>query len=628
MTDTAHPSSEHGSGKLMPLALGAIGVVFGDIGTSPLYSLKESFAGPHPLAIDPPHIFGVLSLIFWTMTLVVTIKYVLVTMRADNDGEGGSLALLALIVRSGKVKWTRGIVLLGVLATALFYGDAIITPAVSVLSAVEGLEIVGNGFEQWVVPIAIVILIGLFLIQSYGTAKVGLVFGPVMLFYFLIIGLMGLTQVLHDPSILAAINPWWALNFFLLDPKLAFLALGSVVLAVTGAEALYADMGHFGRRSISVAWLYVAFPCLLLNYLGQSALLLADPKAIDNPFFRLAPDWAQLPLVGLATLATVIASQAVISGAYSVTQQAVQLGFLPRLRITHTSASAAGQIYVPLVNWLLLIFVLLLVLTFRSSGNLASAYGIAVTGTMVITSLMVGILVFTIWKWNRWAAGLLVGAFLIVDGAYFASNITKIPDGGWFPLLVGACAFTVLTTWATGRRLLRERLFESAMPLDLFIKTAAKSVRRVPGTAVFLSASPEGAPPALLHNLKHNKVLHERIVILTVKVMGRPHVDDADRVEFSELGPDFYRIIARYGFMQEVDVPAAMAMARQCGAPFKLMETSFFLGRQTLVASDRPGMAVWREKLFAWMMRNAESAMEFFKLPTNRVVELGSQLEI
>jgi KUP system potassium uptake protein len=628
MTDTPHSSSEHGSGKLMPLALGAIGVVFGDIGTSPLYSLKESFAGPHPLAIDRPHIFGVLSLIFWTMTLVVTIKYVLVTMRADNDGEGGSLALLALIVRSGKVKWTRGIVLLGVLATALFYGDAIITPAVSVLSAVEGLEIVGPGFAPWVVPIAIVILIGLFLIQSYGTAKVGLVFGPVMLFYFLIIGVMGLTQVLHDPSILAAINPFWALNFFLLDPKLAFLALGSVVLAVTGAEALYADMGHFGRKSISVAWLYVAFPCLLLNYLGQSALLLADPKAIDNPFFRLAPDWAQLPLIGLATLATVIASQAVISGAYSVTQQAVQLGFLPRLRITHTSASAAGQIYVPLVNWLLLIFVLLLVLTFRSSGNLASAYGIAVTGTMVITSLMVGILVFTIWKWNRWAAGLLVGAFLIVDGAYFASNVTKIPDGGWFPLLVGACAFTVLTTWATGRRLLRERLFESAMPLDLFINTAAKSVRRVPGTAVFLSASPEGAPQALLHNLKHNKVLHERIVILTVKVMGRPHVDDADRVEFSELGPNFYRIIARYGFMQEVDVPAAMAMARQCGAPFKLMETSFFLGRQTLVASDRPGMAVWREKLFAWMMRNAESAMEFFKLPTNRVVELGSQLEI
>jgi KUP system potassium uptake protein len=628
MTDTAHSASEHGSGKLLPLAIGAIGVVFGDIGTSPLYSLKESFAGPHPLPIDRPHIFGVLSLIFWTMTLVVTLKYVFVTMRADNDGEGGSLALLALIMRSGKKRWTRGIVLLGVAATALFYGDAIITPAISVLSAVEGLEVVHDGFAPFVVPISIVILIGLFLIQSRGTAKVGLVFGPVMLFYFLVIGLMGLGGILRDPSILAAVNPWWALNFFLLDPGLAFLALGSVVLAVTGAEALYADMGHFGRRSISVAWLYVAFPCLLLNYLGQSALLLDDPAAIDNPFFRMAPDWARLPLVGLATIATVIASQAVISGAYSVTQQAVQLGFLPRLRIEHTSARAAGQIYVPLVNWLLLIFVLLLVLTFRSSGSLASAYGIAVTGTMVITSVMLGILVFSIWKWNRWAAGLMVGTFLIVDGAYFASNVTKIPDGGWFPLLVGACAFTVLTTWATGRRLLREHLFQSSMPLDLFINTAAKSVRRVPGTAVFLSASPEGAPPALLHNLKHNKVLHERIVILTVKVMGRPHVDEADRVEFTTLAPDFYRIVLRYGFMQEIDVPAAMALARECGPPFRTMETSFFLGRQTLIASDKPGMAIWREKLFAWMMRNAESAMEFFKLPTNRVVELGSQLEI
>ena len=626
MAEDSHSTTDHG--KLLPLALGAIGVVFGDIGTSPLYSLKESFAGPHPLLIDRPHIFGVLSLIFWTMTLVVTIKYVFVTMRADNDGEGGSLALLALIVRSGTVKWTRGIVLLGVLATALFYGDAIITPAISVLSAVEGLEIVHTGFAPWVVPISIVILIALFLIQSRGTAKVGLVFGPIMLFYFLVIGLMGVGGIVRDPRILGAINPYWALNFFMLDPKLAFLALGSVVLAVTGAEALYADMGHFGRKSISVAWLYVAFPCLLLNYLGQSALLLDNPAAIDNPFFRMAPDWARLPLVGLATVATVIASQAVISGAYSVTQQAIQLGFLPRLRITHTSASAAGQIYVPLVNWLLLGFVLLLVLTFRSSGNLASAYGIAVTGTMVITSVMLGILVFTIWKWNRWAAGAMIGAFVIVDGAYFASNVTKIPDGGWFPLLVGACAFTVLTTWAKGRRLMRERLFESAMPLDLFIQSAAKSVRRVPGTAVFLSASPEGAPPALLHNLKHNKVLHERIVIVTVKVVSKPHVDDADRVTFTQLGSDFFRIVLRYGFMQEVDVPAAMAMARECGPPFKTMETSFFLGRQTLIHGDRSGMTWWREKLFSWMLRNAESAMEFFKLPTNRVVELGSQLEI
>ena len=631
-TAEAGPHASHagpGGQKLVPLALGAIGVVFGDIGTSPLYSLKESFAGPHPLLIDRPHIFGVLSLIFWTMTLVVTIKYVLVTMRADNDGEGGSLALLALIVRHReKAKWTRGIVLLGVLATALFYGDAIITPAISVLSALEGLEVVNDGFAAFVVPASLLILIGLFVIQSRGTAKVGLVFGPIMLFYFVVIGIMGLGGIIREPRILGAINPYWAANFFLLDPKLAFLALGSVVLAVTGAEALYADMGHFGRKSISVAWLYVAFPCLLLNYLGQSALLLDDPSTIDNPFFRMAPDWARLPLVGLATVATVIASQAVISGAYSVTQQAIQLGFLPRLKITHTSAHAAGQIYIPIVNWTLLGFVIMLVLGFKSSGSLASAYGIAVTGTMFITSCMLGVLVFTIWKWNRWAAGLLIGAFLIVDGAYFASNMTKIPDGGWFPLLGGACAFTCLTTWATGRRLMRERLFESAMPLDIFIKSAIKSVKRVPGTAVFLSASPEGAPPALLHNLKHNKVLHERIVILTVKIMGQPVVDDAHRLEVRELGPDFFRIVAHYGFMQEIDVPAALARAERCGPPFRLMETSFFLGRQTLIASQRPGMAIWREKLFSWMLRNAESAMEFFKLPPNRVVELGSQLEI
>jgi len=628
--DTSADTADHEShGKLLPLAVGAIGVVFGDIGTSPLYSLKESFAGPHPLLIDRPHIFGVLSLIFWTMTLVVTIKYVLVTMRADNDGEGGSLALLALIVRfRDKMKWTRGIVLLGVLATALFYGDAIITPAISVLSAVEGIKIVSPSFAPYIVPVSLLILVGLFLIQSRGTAKVGLVFGPIMLLYFAVIGVMGIFGIVRDPRILGAINPYWALNFFLLDPMLAFLALGSVVLAVTGAEALYADMGHFGRKSISVAWLYVAFPCLLLNYLGQSALLLDDPSAIDNPFFRMAPDWARWPLVALATMATVIASQAVISGAFSVTQQAIQLGFLPRLKITHTSAKAAGQIYVPLVNWLLLGFVLLLVLGFHSSDNLASAYGIAVTGTMFITSCMLAVLLFTIWNWNRWGAGLMIGSFLIVDGAYFASNITKIPDGGWFPLLVGACAFTVLTTWSTGRRLMRERLFENAMPLDLFIESAMKSVKRVSGTAVFLSASPEGAPPALLHNLKHNKVLHERIVILTVKIMGRPVVDQSDCVHVTELANNFFRIVLRYGFMQDIDIPAALATSHRCGPPFKLMETSFFLGRQTLIASERPGMALWREKVFAWMMRNAESAMEFFKLPPNRVVELGSQLEI
>jgi KUP system potassium uptake protein len=626
--DLGHGAARTPEGQFLPLAIGAIGVVFGDIGTSPLYSLKESFAGPHPLAIDRPHIFGVLSLIFWTMTLVVTVKYVLVTMRASNEGEGGSLALLALIIhgREGKARRTRGIILLGVLATALFYGDAIITPAVSVLSAVEGLEIAAPGFSPFVVPLALVILTGLFFLQKRGTERVGKVFGPIMLFYFLVIGAMGIGGIVREPRILMAINPWWALNFFLLDPVLAFLALGSVILAVTGAEALYADMGHFGRKAISIAWLYVAFPCLLLNYLGQSALLLDDPSAIDNPFFRMAPEWARLPLVGLATVATVIASQAVISGAFSVTQQAIQLGFLPRLRIAHTSAEAAGQIYIPLVNWLLLGFVVLLVLGFRSSGSLASAYGIAVTGTMFITSCLLGVLVFTVWKWNRWAAGAMIGAFLIVDGAYFASNATKIPDGGWFPLLVGAGAFTFLTTWATGRKLMRARLFESAMPLDLFVQSACRSVKRVPGTAVFLSASSEGTPPALLHNLKHNKVLHERVLIVTVKVVGQPVVDDAHRIREEELGPGFHRVILRYGFMQEIDVPAALAAGAK--EPFRLMETSFFLGRQTLIPSERPGMAIWREHVFAWMVRNAESAMEFFKLPPNRVVELGSQLEI
>ncbi|HET8613848.1 MAG TPA: potassium transporter Kup [Sphingomonas sp.] len=611
------------------LALGAIGVVFGDIGTSPLYALNESLAGPHPLTVDRLHIFGVLSLIFWTMTLVVTIKYVIVTMRADNKGEGGSLALLALIVRNREgAKWTGGIVILGVLATALFYGDAIITPAISVLSAVEGLETVHAGLKPLVIPIALAILIALFAIQSRGTARVGRVFGPVMLLYFVVLGVLGVGGILREPRILQALSPIWAARFFLTDPTLAFLALGSVVLAVTGAEALYADMGHFGRKAVSIAWLYAAFPCLLLNYLGQSALLLDDPRAIANPFFLMAPDWARLPLVGLATLATIIASQAVISGAYSVTRQAVQLGFLPRLRIDHTSEHAAGQIYVPLVNWLLLIFVILLVLGFRNSSSLASAYGIAVTGTMFITSVMLGILAFTVWRWNRWVAGPLIGLFLIVDGAYLASNLTKIPDGGWFPLLVGAGAFTLLTTWATGRRLMRERLREDAMPLDLFIASVCRSANRVPGTSIFLSASPEGAPPALLHNLKHNKVLHERVILLTVAIKGVPVVPDERRADIAELGPGFVRVVLRYGFMQEVDIPAALSGLDLPGGPFRPMETSFFLGRQTLVKASRPGMAVWREKLFAWMLRNAESAMEFFKLPPNRVVELGSQVEI
>jgi KUP system potassium uptake protein len=621
--------TEHGREPLPLLALGAIGVVFGDIGTSPLYALKESFAGHHPLPLDRLHIFGVLSLIFWTMMLIVTVKYVLIILRADNKGEGGSLALLALISRSlGERKWVGGMVMLGVAATALFYGDAIITPAISVLSAVEGLEVVNQGFDRFVLPISILILIGLFAIQSYGTARVGALFGPVMIFYFLILAVLGATTVIHHPHILQIVNPLWAVRFFLADPKLAFLALGSVVLAVTGAEALYADMGHFGRRAISISWLYIALPCLLLNYMGQGALLLDNPKAIENPFFLLAPDWARLPLVILATMATVIASQAVISGAFSVTQQAVQLGFLPRLRIVNTSAKAAGQIYVPLINWGLLLLVIGITLGFKSSANLAAAYGIAVTGTMLITAVMLGVLTFTVWKWPPILAALVTGSFILIDAAYFASNLTKVLDGGWFPLLIAAIAFTLLTTWATGRRIMRDRLGDSGLTMEMFLKSTAKSLDRVPGTAVFLSTSTTAVPPALLHNVKHNKVLHHRIVVLTVKIQGVPHVPAERRIETSIIAENAFRIILHYGFMEEVDIPRALDMVEGCAGAFRQMDTSYFLGRQTLIPSANPAMPIWREQLFAWMVQNAESAMEFFKLPVNRVVELGSQLEI
>jgi KUP system potassium uptake protein len=623
--DQVHSHNE----KLSTLAIGAIGVVFGDIGTSPLYALKESFVGHHPLAVDHAHVFGVLSLIFWTMVLIVTLKYVIVILRADNRGEGGSLALLALITRKlADNRWHAGVAMLGVVATALFYGDAIITPAISVLSAVEGLTIVQDGLTPLVLPVTIAILVFLFAIQSRGTAAVGKLFGPVMLVYFAVLAVLGVAGIAQAPEILWALNPWYALNFFLLDPMLAFLALGSVVLAVTGAEALYADMGHFGRKAIMISWIYIAFPCLLLNYLGQSALLLRHPEAAENPFFLMAPDWARLPLVILATLATIIASQAVISGAFSVSQQAVQLGFLPRLKILHTSAKAAGQIYVPLVNWALLVLVILLALGFRSSSNLAAAYGIAVTGTMFITGCMMGVLTFAVWKWPPLVAGLVTGVFLLIDGLYFASNVTKVPDGGWFPLLVAAVAFTLLTTWAAGRRLVHERLAEGAMPVEIFIASAAQSVKRVPGTAVFLTSSTEAIPPALLHNLKHNKVIHERVALLTVQTEPVPVAPQQDRTSVTDLGQGFYRIILRHGFMEEADVPTELAGIKNAGAPFKSMDTSYFLARQTLIPSARPGMMLWREQLFAWMVRNAASAMEFFKLPTNRVIELGSQLEI
>jgi len=630
--DTGGASTTESHKHSLPtLVLGAIGVVYGDIGTSPLYTMKESFLGPHPLAVDPLHIFGVLSLIFWTLMMIVTLKYVSVAMRADNRGEGGSLALLALIARNleARKKWTSTLVMLGVAATCLFYGDAMITPAISVLSAVEGLTIVQAQLQPVVVPISIGILVGLFLVQGRGTASVGNLFGPVMILYFAVLALLGVINIMDRPEIVGILNPVWAVRFVAYNPRLAFLALGSVVLCVTGAEALYADMGHFGRKAINLSWLTIVYPCLMLNYMGQGALLLGDPKAAVNPFFLLAPEWARLPLVFLATLATIIASQAVISGAFSVTHQAIQLGFLPRLRTEHTSEKARGQIYIPAINWGLLAMVIILVLGFRASTNLASAYGIAVTGTMLITSIMLGVMMLHVWRWNRFLAIGATTLFVLVDGAYFASNMTKIPDGGWFPLLVAAISFTVLTTWAKGRQLMRQRLAESALPLAVFIKSAAKSVHRVRGTSVFLSTSAETVPAALLHNLKHNQVLHGRVLILNVKVEDVPQVAPEKRVEIHDATSGFYRVILHYGFMEEVDIPRDLAAISTCGEPFNMMSTSFFLGRQKLIASKRhAGMALWREKLFAWMLKSSESAMEFFKLPTNRVVELGSQLQI
>jgi KUP system potassium uptake protein len=620
------PAAAEGMHKLM---LGVLGVVFGDIGTSPIYAMRETFIGHHPLPVDEPHIMGIVSLIFWTMTLIVTIKYVGIVLRADNRGEGGSIAMQALLMRSAHGKrWAPIVVVLGILATSLFFADSMITPAISVLSAVEGLVVVQAQLAPLVLPVSIGILIGLFLLQSRGTAGIGVLFGPVMLVYFAVIGALGIASILQRPEILFALSPHHAIRFFTDNQLLGFLALSSVVLSVTGAEALYADMGHFGRIPIRNVWIWFVMPALMLNYMGQGAMLLRVPATIQNPFFLLAPDALRLPMVILATLATTIASQAVISGAFSVARQAVQLGYLPRLKILHTSATAQGQVYIPLVNWFFMVTVMLLVLGFGNSSDLAAAYGISVTGTMVISTMMLGILVFVEWKWNRVLATLVIGVLLIVEAAYFAANLTKIMDGGWFPVAVALIAFTLLTTWARGRYLMQQRLRESAMPIQVFIKSAARTGTRVPGTAVFMTSTPDGVPHALLHNLKHNKVLHERIIILTVVIDEIPFVDPACRRTVTDLGENFYRIVLRYGFMEQPDVPAALKALDDIGPPIRMMDTSFFLARQTLLPSERPGMALWREKIFAWMLRNAETAMEFFRLPSNRVVELGSQVEI
>ena len=633
-----HGEGGHGHrGSLAALSIGAIGVVFGDIGTSPLYAFRETFAshGDVPgIQVDPVHIFGVLSLVFWSMMIVVTFKYVLTIMRADNKGEGGSLALLALINRkSADRRWTAPFVLLGVFATALFYGDSMITPAMSVLSATEGLKYIHPGFEQYIVPLAVGILFALFAIQSRGTEKVGKLFGPIMLTYFATLATLGLMYVVTMPEIiLQTLNPWNAIVFFQTDGFRAFVAMGSVVLAVTGAEALYADMGHFGRKPIGLSWTAIVLPCLMLNYMGQGALVLSpetDAAAvIKDPFFLMIPDMVRLPVIILALLATIIASQAVISGAFSLTRQAIQLGFIPRMQIKFTSASTSGQIYIPVVNWGLMIMVLVLVLFFQSSSNLAAAYGIAVTGAMFIDTILLAAVLLSLWRWPLWKAVPLIAVFAVVDMAYLGANLIKVPDGGWVPLLMGGFIFTLLTTWSRGRKLMRATMAEGSMPIEIFAKSAKNNAQRVPGTAVFMSSSPQGVPSALLHNIKHNKVLHERVIVMTVIIDDVPQVAEECRVEVRDLGDGFYRMVLRYGFLEDTDIPDTLKRAEVCGGKFEMMHTSFFLSRQTLIAAKKPGMALWREKLFAWMLRNAATAMEFFKLPTNRVVELGSQVEI
>ncbi len=625
----------HGKASMGKLAIGAIGVVFGDIGTSPIYAFRETFAGHHPIEADRLHIYGALSLVFWSMMIVVTLKYVLTIMKADNKGEGGSLALLALINRKTQgASWTAPIVLLGVFATALFYGDSMITPAMSVLSATEGLKYISPVFSPFIIPIALVILVGLFAIQSRGTDKVGKLFGPIMIAYFLTLAALGLLHITKMPEImLAMLNPMNAVQFFVTDGFRAFIAMGSVVLAITGAEALYADMGHFGRKPIGVSWMTFVLPCLLLNYMGQGAMVLSvsateSAALIKDPFFLMIPDMVRIPVVILALFATIIASQAVISGAFSLTQMAVQLGFMPRMNIKHTSADTAGQIYIPVINWGLMVAVILLVLFFRSSSNLAAAYGIAVTGAMFIDTVLLAVVLFSLWKWPMWKALPLVALFFIVDMAYFGANLIKVPDGGWVPLVIGLVIFTLLTTWSRGRQLMREHMAEASIPMEVFAKSANSSAARVPGTAIFMASASSGVPAALLHNIKHNKVLHERVVILTILIEDVPYVDPEKRSTVKDMGQGFYRLILRYGFLEETDVPEALKTETLCGQPFEMMKTSFFLSRQTLLASAKPGMAIWREKLFAWMLRNAASAMEFFRLPTNRVVELGSQVEI
>ncbi|HEY0371909.1 MAG TPA: potassium transporter Kup [Thermoanaerobaculia bacterium] len=621
-------AQQHSRRYLLTLSLGALGVVYGDIGTSPLYAFRECFSKEHNLPVTPLNILGILSLIFWSLVIVISVKYLLFVMRADNRGEGGILALMSL-VRPRRSKRRGALLGLALFGSALLYGDGMITPAITVLSAVEGLKVATPIFNAYIIPLTVVILIMLFWVQKHGTAKIGLMFGPVMLLWFATLAVLGVWQISHDPSVLVAVMPQYAVRFFLVNHLTGFLVLGSVFLVVTGGEALYADMGHFGVRPIRIAWFYFVFPALLLNYFGQGAFLMHTPAGADEPFFKMAPQWLIYPLVVLATAASVIASQAVISGAFSLTRQAVQLGYLPRIRIRHTSEREIGQIYITSINWALAFAAIGLVLAFQKSTNLAAAYGVAVTATMGVTTMLFAAYARERWRWKYSRVTLFVIPLLIIDLAFFGANIVKIADGGWFPLAVGLFIFTLMSTWRLGRTILSSRLAEQSLTIEDFVRELGHNrIPRVPGTAIFMSRNSAGIPTTLLHNIKHNKVVHKTVVLLTVETEDRPHLEKKERYEWAEPGHGVYRLTIHFGFMEDPDIPLALEHVGTQHVSFSPMSVSYFLGRETLIPTKRRGMAIWREHLFAWMMRNSSSAVGFFSLPPNQVIELGAQVEL
>ena len=622
----------HIKAGFMALTLMAIGVVFGDIGTSPLYALKVCFDPTNGIKMTPESIFGVLSMIFWAFVIVVSLKYVLFVMRANNNGEGGILALMALALRTAKTGSKRAglLIVVGVLGACLFYGDAVITPAISVLSAIEGLSVVSDTFTKSEVPITLVILITLFIFEKKGTAIVGNLFGPIMIIWFLVIGAMGIVQVYNYPQIIGALNPSYALSFIVHDPSIAFTVTGAVFLVLTGAEALYADMGHFGIKPIQFAWFFLVMPCLVLNYFGQGAMLMLDSKSIENPFFLMVPQTYTLALVILSTVATVIASQACISGAYSMTSQAILLGFVPRMKVTHTSEREIGQIYVPFINWILCLIVIFVVLAFQKSDNLAAAYGIAVSTTMLMTTILAAVVMTRVWHWNAALVTSIISVFIVVDIGFFAANLIKVLEGGWFPLLVGSLCFLLLITWYQGRKLLRERAINNGIEVDDFMKSLFEHApHRVEGIAIFLTAHIDFVPPALLHNLKHNKVLHERVIFMKISVWDVPRVAHEQRLSIKDLGNNVFMVRAIYGFKETPDISEVLELPRtQYQIDCPLMETSFFMARDSLVAKEIPQMSMWRESIFIWMMQNAARAADFFKVDSGRLIELGTKIEL